>query len=176
MILDFLTYNKEIFQRKLHFFQGEIASNHFFKFNNTTAREMCETCSNLTKKDTRVTLWCRSGINIVNFEHILCIVLVLLLLILNYKMSVGRWINFKISLSVSDFVKFIIDLWWCQHNMSGNKMYFQPITKKWQSDCNRWSNVSRFDFWKCKYNHVQFFDDSFMKHMIITVPLDFAFW
>lgn len=56
MILDFLTYNKEIFQRKLHFFQGEIASNDFFKFNNTTAREMCETCSNLTKKDTKVTL------------------------------------------------------------------------------------------------------------------------
>ena len=40
-------------------------------------------------KDTRTTLWCRSGVFIVNFEHFLHLALVFLLLTLNMELLAG---------------------------------------------------------------------------------------
>ena len=51
-----------------------------FKVNNKTTRLGCEICSKLTIKTTER----RSGVSIVNFEHISHLVLVLLLLTLNW--------------------------------------------------------------------------------------------
>ena len=53
------------------------------KVNNRNTRTRCETCSKLTIKIPERRQWRRSGIFIVNFEHILHLVLVFLLLTLN---------------------------------------------------------------------------------------------
>ena len=53
------------------------------KVNNRNTRSRCEICSELTIKTPERDDWRRSGIFIVNFEHISHIVLVFLLLTLN---------------------------------------------------------------------------------------------
>ena len=60
-----------------------------FKVNNKNARTMCEICSNLTIKAPERR---RSGVFVVNFEHISYLVLTFLLLTLsrNRKMSAGN--------------------------------------------------------------------------------------
>ena len=55
---------------------------YLLKVNNRNTRTRCEICSKLTKTPER-RQWRRSGIFIVNFEHISDLVLVFLLLTLN---------------------------------------------------------------------------------------------
>ena len=57
--------------------------NHMFKVNNRNSRTKCEICSKLTIKTPELRNWHRSGVFIVNFEHISHIVLVSLLLTLS---------------------------------------------------------------------------------------------
>ena len=54
-----------------------------FKVNNRNTRTGCEICSKLTIKIPEQRQWRRSGIFIVNFKHILNLVLVFLLLTLS---------------------------------------------------------------------------------------------
>ena len=51
-----------------------------FKVNNRNTRKRCEICSKITIKIPERRQWLRSGIFIANFEHILHIALVFLLL------------------------------------------------------------------------------------------------
>ena len=46
------------------------AGNYMFKVNNRTTRTRCEICSKLTMKTPERGQWRRSGVFIVNFEHI----------------------------------------------------------------------------------------------------------
>ena len=55
------------------------AGNHMLKFNNKNTRTRCEICSKLTIKKSKRHQWRRSGVFIVNFEHISHLVLFLLL-------------------------------------------------------------------------------------------------
>ena len=59
------------------------AGNYMFKVNNRNTRTKCEICSKLTIKTSERRQWRRSGVFIVNFEHISHLVLVFLLLTLN---------------------------------------------------------------------------------------------
>ena len=56
---------------------------YMFKVNNRNTRTRCEICSKLTIKTPERRHWRRSGVFIVNFEHISHLVLVFLLLTLN---------------------------------------------------------------------------------------------
>ena len=56
---------------------------YMFKVNNRNTRKRCEICSKLTIKIQEQRHWCRSGIFIVNFEHISRLALVFVLLTLN---------------------------------------------------------------------------------------------
>ena len=58
----------------------DLASNYMFKINDRNTRTRCEICSKLTVKIPERRQWHRSGIFIVNFEHISHLVLVFLLL------------------------------------------------------------------------------------------------
>ena len=64
--------------------------NYIFKVNNTNTRTMRKTCSELTIKTPEQCQWCHSHILIVNFEHILHLVLVFLFLTLNREMPTGE--------------------------------------------------------------------------------------
>ena len=55
---------------------------YMFKVNNGNTKTRCEVCSDLTIKTPERRYWRRSGVFIVNFEHISLLVLVFLLLIL----------------------------------------------------------------------------------------------
>ena len=55
------------------------ASNYMFKVNNRNTRTRCEICSKLTIKTPERRHWGRSGVFIVNFEHILHLALEFLL-------------------------------------------------------------------------------------------------
>ena len=59
------------------------AGNYFFRVNNRNTRTRREICSRLTIKIPELRYWRRSGIFIVNFEHISHLVLVFLLLTLS---------------------------------------------------------------------------------------------
>ena len=59
------------------------ASIYLLEFNNKNTKTSCEVCSDLTKKTPERRQWRRSGVFIVNFDHILHLVLVFLLLTLN---------------------------------------------------------------------------------------------
>ena len=56
---------------------------YLFKVNNRNTRTRCEICSKLTINTPERRQWRRSGVFIVNFEHISHLALVFLLLILN---------------------------------------------------------------------------------------------
>ena len=72
---------------RINFFDTTLEANSFdiclFKFSNRNTRTRCEICSKLTIKTLEQCHWCRSGVFIVNFEHILHLGLVFLLLTLN---------------------------------------------------------------------------------------------
>ena len=59
------------------------------KVNNKNTRKRCEICSKLTIKTSKRHHWCRSGVFIVNFQHISQLVLVFLLLTLNMQLAAG---------------------------------------------------------------------------------------
>ena len=65
------------------------AGKYMFKVNNRNTRRRCEICSKLTIKIPEPRHWRRSGIFIVNFEHISHLALVFLLLTLSRKMAAG---------------------------------------------------------------------------------------
>ena len=56
-------------------------ANYMFKVNNRNTGTGCEVCSKLTVKTPEQRYWNRSGVFVVNFEHILHLVLVFLLLL-----------------------------------------------------------------------------------------------
>ena len=65
-------------------YQTPIPANiYLYKINNRNTRKRCEICSKLTIKTPERRQWRRSGVFIVNFEHILHLILVFLLLALN---------------------------------------------------------------------------------------------
>ena len=63
--------------------------NSMFKVNNRNTTTRCEICSNLTIKTPERLQWGRSGVFIVNLEHISLLVLVFLLLTLNMLLPAG---------------------------------------------------------------------------------------
>ena len=70
-------------QWQLRDISQEPAGNYMFKVNNRNTRTRSEVCSKLTIKIPERRQWRRSGIFIVNFEHISNLVLVFLLLTLS---------------------------------------------------------------------------------------------
>ena len=65
-------------------FKYDPANNYLFKVNNRNTRKRCEICSQLTKKAPHRRQWHRSGVFIVNFEHIPYPLPVFLLLTVDY--------------------------------------------------------------------------------------------
>ena len=65
------------------------ANIYLLKFSNRNTRKRCETCSKVTVKTTEWRQWCRSGVFIVNFEHISLLFLVFLLLTLDKSTLLG---------------------------------------------------------------------------------------
>ena len=63
------------------------AGNYMFKVYSRNTRTTCEVCFKLTVKTSERHHWCRSGVFSVNFEHILHIVLVFLLLTFSYSLK-----------------------------------------------------------------------------------------
>ena len=63
---------------------------YLLKVNNRNTKTRCEICSKLIRKTPERCQWRRSGVFIVNFEHILRLVLMFLLLIL---MPVGNFLK-----------------------------------------------------------------------------------
>ena len=70
------SYFNELWQQDKY-----LGGNYMFKVNRNT-RTRCEICPKLTTKTPERRHWCRSGVFIVNFEHISQLVLVFLLLTL----------------------------------------------------------------------------------------------
>ena len=62
---------------------------YLFKMNNRNTKKRCEICSTLTMKTPERRHWPRSGVFIVNFEHILHLFLMFLLLIWTSKCLLG---------------------------------------------------------------------------------------
>ena len=69
------------------------AGNYNFKVNNRNTRTMYKICSKLTIKTPERRHWRRSGVFIVNFEHISHLVLAFLLLTLSSKIYIFVWFN-----------------------------------------------------------------------------------
>ena len=69
------------------------AGNYMFKVNIRNTRARCEICSKLTIKTPERCHWRRSGVFIVNLEHISHLVLVFLLITLSRQMPAGVLIN-----------------------------------------------------------------------------------
>ena len=65
------------------YLRNKPAGNYMFKVNNRNTRTRCEICSKLTIKTPEQRQWRRSGVFIVDFEHISYLVLVFLLLTLS---------------------------------------------------------------------------------------------
>ena len=74
---------------------GIPAGIHLLKTNNRNIRTICEICSKLTIKTIERRQWRRSGVFIVNFEHISHLVLVFLLFTLNKYLPAGIWLFWK---------------------------------------------------------------------------------
>ena len=63
---------------------------YLFTFNNRNTRTRCEICSKLTLKTSVQRHWYRSGVFILNFEHISYLALVFLLITLSRQMPAGK--------------------------------------------------------------------------------------
>ena len=61
-----------------NYWNNNPGSNNMFKVNNRNTRTKCNICSKLTIKTSDRCHWRRSGVFIVNFEHISFLVLVVL--------------------------------------------------------------------------------------------------
>ena len=69
--------------------------NYLFKVNNRKTRTRCEICLKLTIKTPKRCHWCQSGVFFVNFEHILHLILVFLLITLSRQMLAGKLNSLK---------------------------------------------------------------------------------
>ena len=76
-----------------------------FQVNYRNIRKRCEMCSKLTIKTPKPRQWHRSGVFIVNFEHISHFVLVLLLLALNMSLPAGPDLMSSVILEVNVIMK-----------------------------------------------------------------------
>ena len=87
-------YVKSIFDLEVFVCENNFLSNpddiFLLKVNNRNTRTRWEICWNLTIKTQERCQWCRSGVFIVNFEHISNLVLMILLLTLNMQMPTGK--------------------------------------------------------------------------------------
>ena len=79
-----------------------------FKVNNERTRPRFKICSKLTIKTPQRRYWCRSGVFIVNFEHISHLFLVFLLLTLRVKIKAKISINKGITFKMIKFWFFIV--------------------------------------------------------------------
>ena len=77
------------FSKVLYKFPADI---YLFKIDNENSRKVCEICSQLTIKAPERSQWRRSDVFIVNFQHILLIVLVCSLF--NFEQVNAGWIAF----------------------------------------------------------------------------------
>ena len=75
-----------LYKPKIYTFPAGIC---LLKVNIRNTRTRCEICSKLTIKTPKRRQWRRSGVFIVNFEHVSHLVLVFLLLTLNMQLPVG---------------------------------------------------------------------------------------
>ena len=73
-------------------YEGNPVDNYLLKVNNRSTSARCEICSKLTIKKPDRRQWRRSGVFIVNFEHILHLVLVFLLQ--NFEHVIVGWVTF----------------------------------------------------------------------------------
>ena len=88
------------------------ANIYLFKINNKNTRKTCEICSKLTTKTAEWRHWRRSGVFVINSEHISHLVLVLLLLTLKTLMLAGYIVFTRNKLIVKTFsVSFIYILY-----------------------------------------------------------------
>ena len=76
-------FAKEEFNISFFYASPKLAGIYLFKVNNRNTRTRCEICSKLTINTPERRHWRRSGVFIVNFEHISHLVLVFLLLTLS---------------------------------------------------------------------------------------------
>ena len=74
----------------LAFFMTNPTGNYIFKVNIRNTRTSCEICSKLTIKTPEWRYWRRSGVFIGNFDHILHLVLVFILVTLSRQMPAGK--------------------------------------------------------------------------------------
>ena len=80
LIYCFIVNSKHVIPSWFLKFSPDPVGNYMFKVNNRNTRTSCGVCSKLTIKTPERRHWHRSGIFIVNFEHISHLVLVFLLL------------------------------------------------------------------------------------------------
>ena len=88
MCLELRKKMRKIIKKKYRKNRNNPANIYLFKINNLSARIKCEIYSKLTVKTPERRHWRRSVVYTVNFEHILHVFLVLLLLTLNKYMLV----------------------------------------------------------------------------------------
>ena len=85
-------YEIKVWQKNRILFEKVIPiGNYMFKVSNSNTRTRCEICSKLTMKKSEQRQWRRSGLFIVNFEHISHLVshLVFLMLTLSREIPIG---------------------------------------------------------------------------------------
>ena len=89
-----------LYRQNVHVLRLIPAGIYLLEVNNRNTRTRCEICSNLTIKtpERRQHQWRRSGVFIVNFEHISHLVLMFLSLTLNFQLPAGIKVNYKRSL------------------------------------------------------------------------------
>ena len=91
---------KEIKQEWLRRIKRVATGIYMLKVSNNNTRTRCEICSELRIKTPEPRHWRCSGVSILNFEHVLHLVLVFLLLILNSQIPIENFQVPKFSLCI----------------------------------------------------------------------------
>ena len=73
-------------------------SNYMFEVNNRNTRTRCEICSKLTIKTPERRKWRRSGVFIVNFEHIFHLVLMFLMPTSKWMVKFESWFGWQLKI------------------------------------------------------------------------------
>ena len=115
------------------------SSNYMFKVNKINTRAGCEICSKLTIKTPERCNWRRSGVFIINFEHISQLVLMFLLLTLSRWMLAGVGDNDWFSLQVLHDLVVIL-----HHKTSEVDMWIHSHKNKRNDRSNNLMNFSAF--------------------------------